>query len=74
MSLWRVMFLAEKYGRMTMTLDEVAEQVGLAPATIRNRRTLGDFQWMQRDGRALFADVMDVAAYLEDRRKGNASS
>lgn len=30
-SLWRVLFLAERYGRMTLTLDEVADQIGLAP-------------------------------------------
>lgn len=66
--LWRVMFLAEKYGRMTLTLDEVAEQVGLAPGTIRNRRSRGEFSWLRADGRALYADVVDVAEYVERRR------
>lgn len=66
--LWRVMFLAEKYGRMTITLDEVAEQIGLAPSTIKNRRTSGEFAWLKADGRALYADVADVADYLERRR------
>lgn len=37
-TLWRVLFLAERYGRMTLTLEEVAEQIGLAPGTIQNRR------------------------------------
>ena len=32
-SVWRVMFLAEKYGRMTLALDEAAEQIGLAPSS-----------------------------------------
>ena len=68
-TLWRVMFLAEKYGRLTLKLDEVAEQIGLAPATIRNRRTRGEFSWLRSDGRQLFADVADVAAYLEERRR-----
>lgn len=67
-ALWRVMFLAERYGRMTMTLDEVAEQIGVAAATIRNRRVGGEFAWFKTDGRSLYADVADVAAYLEDRR------
>lgn len=62
--LWRVLFLAERYGRMTLTLDEIAEQIGIAPGTIRNRRTKGEFQWMQSDGRKLTADVEDVAAYI----------
>lgn len=66
-SLWRVMFLAEKYGRMTMTLPEVAEQIGLAAGTIKNRRQAGEFQWLRTDGRNLYADVSDVAAYLERR-------
>jgi helix-turn-helix protein len=62
------MFLAERYGRQTLTLEEVAEQIGLAASTIRNRRTKGEFQWFRADGRALYADVADVAAYLEQRR------
>lgn len=67
-ALWRVMFLAERYGRMTLTLDEVAEQVGLAAGTIRNRRTRGEFTWLRTDGRQLTADVADVAAFLEQCR------
>lgn len=75
MSLWRVMFLAEKYGRMTMTLEEVAEQIGLAPATIRTRRSRdGEFQWLKTDGRSLYADVADVAGYLEQRRTDREGS
>lgn len=70
-TLWRVLFLAEKYGRMTLTLDEVAEQIGLAPGTIRNRRTRGEFQWLRSDGRTLTADVQDVAAFLEQLRTGD---
>lgn len=69
-SMWRVAFLAEKYGRMTLTLDEVSEQIGLAPGTIRNRRTRGEFAWLRTDGRELSADVADVASYLEQRRTG----
>lgn len=30
MSTWRMLYLAEHYGRMTLTLDEVAQQIGLA--------------------------------------------
>jgi uncharacterized protein YceH (UPF0502 family) len=68
MSLWRHVFLAEKYGRMRLTLDEVAEQIGISPGTLRNRRTKGEFRWLKGDGRDLFADVADVAAYLESLR------
>jgi hypothetical protein len=74
MSLWRVMYLAEKYGRMTMTLDEVAEQIGMAPNTIRNHRARGEFQWLRTEGRALSADVKDVADFLEQRRTDREGS
>ena len=68
-ALWRVLFLAERYGRMTLTLDEVAEQIGLAPATIKSRRVRGEFAWLRTDGRMLYADVRDVADWVEQRRK-----
>lgn len=68
MTLWRVMFLAELYGRMRLTLPEIAEQIGISEQTIRNRRARGDLQWIKVDGRDLFADVADVAAYLEQQR------
>lgn len=70
--LWRILFLAETYGRMTLTLDEVAEQIGLAPGTIRNRRTRGEFGWLRTDGRTLTADVQDVANFLERQRTDGA--
>lgn len=66
-SLWRVMFLAETYGRMTLTLDEVAKQIGIRAGTIKNRRVKGEFTWLRNDGRELYADVSDVAAFLEAR-------
>lgn len=67
MSLWRVLFLTEKYGRMRLTLPEIAEQIGMAPSTIRSRRARGELQWIRPDGRELFADVADVADYLEQQ-------
>jgi len=72
-SLWRVLFLAEQYGRMTLTLEEVAEQIGYAAGTIKNRRTRGEFPWLRADGRALYADAADVASYLEQRRTAGAA-
>jgi hypothetical protein len=67
-TIWRVMFLAERYGRMTMTLDEVAEQIGVAASTIKNKRMRGEFGWLRSEGRTLSADVADVAAFLESHR------
>jgi hypothetical protein len=76
-TLWRVIFLSERYGRMTLTLDEVAEQIGLAAGTIKNRRSRGEFQWLRTEGRELRADVADVAQYLDEQtriaREGVAS-
>lgn len=68
MTMWRVMFLAERYGRMRLKLPEIAEQLGLAEQTIRNRRTKGDFQWIKTDGRDLFCDIADLIAYLDQQR------
>jgi hypothetical protein len=67
--LWRILFLAERYGRMTLSLNEVAEQIGLSAGTIKNRRMRGEFDWLRSDGRQLYADVQDVAQYLEEARQ-----
>lgn len=71
--LWRVLFLSEQYGRMTMTLDEIAAQIGISAGTIKNRRMHGEFAWLRADGRALYGDVADLAEYLEHRRSGGAA-
>jgi hypothetical protein len=72
-TLWRVLFLSEQYQRMTLSLDEVAQQIGVAPGTIKNRRMRGEFEWLRADGRGLYADVQDVARFLEQRRTASAS-
>ena len=74
MSLWRHVYLAERYGRMRLTLPEIAEQLGLSVQTIRNRKTQGEFGWIKADGRDLFADVTDLAEYLEQRRASRAKT
>jgi hypothetical protein len=72
--LWRVLFLAERYGRMTLSLNEVAEQIGISPGTIKNRRMRGEFDWLRTDGRQLYADAQDVAQYLEEARQRAAEA
>ena len=66
---WRYFFIAEKYGRTVLKLPEIAEQLGLSPQTIRNRKAKGEFRWIKPDGRDLRADVVDVADYLEQQRQ-----
>lgn len=68
-TLWRVLFLSERYGRLTLTLDEVADQIGVSAGTIKNRRVRGEFKWLKSDGRSLYADAADVAAFLDERRR-----
>jgi hypothetical protein len=72
--LWRILFLAERYGRMILSLAEVADQLGVSPGTIKNRRMRGEFDWLRTDGRQLYADVQDVAQYLEEARQHAAEA
>ena len=67
--MWRRFALFEHYGRMTLTLDEIAEQVGLAPGTIKNRRARGEFPWIRDEGRTLTCDVADLAEYLASQQR-----
>lgn len=63
--------LAEKHnGRWRLTLDEVAEQLGFQPGTIRNKINRGEITFFYKDGESqqLFADVRDVAEHLDKCR------
>lgn len=59
MSLWRVLYLSEKYGRMRLRLPEISEQIGEAEEFVQ------DHAWIAGDGTA---DVADVVAYIDEAR------
>jgi len=61
--------LSEKYGRWRLTLPEIAAELGFSDGTIRNKMSKGEYRWIKKDGGTLFADVRDVAAYLDEKRK-----
>lgn len=62
-------FLAMKYERLIMFLDEVANEIGIAPGSARNQVSAGTFPIATRkQGNRLIADVRDVGKYLDDCR------
>jgi hypothetical protein len=60
--------LAEKYKRWRLALPEIAQELGMAEQTLRNRMSKGQLQWIKKDGGMLFADVRDLAQYLDEQR------
>ena len=67
--------LFEKYGRLTLTLYEVGQELGMTKEqTIRNRYSAGRFPIpTSKEGIKRVADVRDVAAYIDKRREGSAA-
>jgi hypothetical protein len=62
-------FLAMKYERLVMRLDEVCFEIGAEIGTVRNRMSAGTFGIPTRkEGKFVVADVRDVGKYLDDRR------
>lgn len=61
-------YLTKKYG-LRMTLEEVSSELKMKPHTIITTRSSGRFKLpMYRDGRRIFADVIDMAEYLDKKR------
>ena len=76
MTLWRVALLADKYGRQRLKLSEIAVELGVAEQTMRNRMSRNPtlYPWIKRDeGGLVFADVADLAEYLERARATQAA-
>jgi hypothetical protein len=62
-------FLAMKYERLIMRLDEVCFEIGAEIGTVRNRMSAGTFGIPTRkEGKFVVADVRDVGKYLDDCR------
>lgn len=63
------MFLALKYDRMFLRLDEICAEVDMAIGTARNKLCAGTFPIPTRkSGKFVIADVRDVGKYLDDCR------
>lgn len=62
-------FLLEKYGPR-LTMQELAEVLGIAHGTLRNRLSAGTFKVRTYvDGGTRYADYRDVAEYLDECRQ-----
>lgn len=69
MSLLTQVIVAEKYGPR-LTLDQLAEVLGMAKNTIYNQTSAGTFPIPTYiDGNKRFADYRDVATYLDSCRE-----
>lgn len=67
------MFLALKYDRMFLRLEEMCAEIDIAVGTARNKLSAGTFPIPTRkSGKHIIADVRDVGQYLDDLRTGNA--
>lgn len=63
------MFLALKYDRMFLRLDEVCAEIDIAVQTARNKISAGTFPIPTRkEGKHVIADVRDVGQYIDDCR------
>lgn len=68
MSILLQAMLFEKYGPR-LDLDDLAEALGVSKSTIYNQMSAGTFPVpTYLDGKR-YADVRDVATYLDERRK-----
>lgn len=63
-------FLAMKYERLVMRLDEVCHEIGAEIGTVRNKMSAGAFPIPTRkEGKYVIADVRDVGSYLDRCRE-----
>lgn len=69
MSMFTTMLLFEKYGPR-MSVEQIAEALGLAPGTLHARLAQGKLDLLTYvDGKLRFADTRDVAEYLDRMRE-----
>lgn len=68
MSFLTTAYLMEKHG-LRLDLEALAKELDTTPANLRRRISLDDFEIpTYLDGGRRWADVRDVAAYLDQRR------
>jgi predicted site-specific integrase-resolvase len=63
------MFLALKYNRMFLRLDEICAEIDIAVQTARNKMSAGTFPIPTRkEGKHVIADIRDVGDYIDSLR------
>ena len=69
MSFLTTAYLMEKHG-LRLDLEALSKELDTTPANLRRRISLENFEIpTYMDGGRRWADVRDVAAYLDDRRE-----
>ena len=69
MSMLTTVYLIERYG-LRLTMEQLAQELGLAVATLHARIARGELGIPTYvDGKMRFADVRDVAEYLDIKRQ-----
>lgn len=69
MSMLTTVYLIERYG-LRLTMEQLAQVLGLAVATLHARIARGELGIPTYvDGKMRFADVRDVAEYLDIKRQ-----
>lgn len=69
MSMLTTLYLIERYG-LRLTMEQLAQVLGLAVATLHARIARGELGIPTYvDGKMRFADVRDVAEYLDIKRQ-----
>jgi predicted site-specific integrase-resolvase len=64
-----VLFLGLKYERLTLTLEQVCNELSIAIGTAHNMLSAGTFPIPTRkEGRNRVADVRDLAEYIDAMR------
>jgi hypothetical protein len=68
MSLMLQAMLFEKYGRPRLNMTELADVLGIAPGTLYNKLNKGTLGVRTYVDGGRWADIRDVAAYLDQAR------
>jgi hypothetical protein len=66
-------FLAQKYGHVLLTQEEVAAELRIGVKTLQNKAAAGEIDIRKKPGQLLY-HVADVAEVIDSRRCGSAAS
>jgi predicted DNA-binding transcriptional regulator AlpA len=62
-------FLFEKYGRPRLNMKELADALGISSGTLYNKINKGTLGVRTYEDGTRWADIRDVAAYLDEQRQ-----